>query len=38
MSGLSVGIPDAMVAAEDRMRWKRAVAAHATPQEGMLPE
>ena len=26
-----VGIPDAMVMAEDRMRWKRVVAAHATP-------
>ena len=33
-----VGIPDAMVMAEDRMRWKRVVAEHATPQEGMLPD
>src|SRR6218665_922762 len=33
-----VGIPDAMTMAEDRMRWKKVVAAHATPQEDMLPE
>src|SRR6218665_1762139 len=28
----SVGIPDAMVMAEDRMCWKRVVAEHAMPQ------
>ena len=33
-----VGIPDAMVMAEDRMRWKRFVTKHAAPQEGMLPD
>jgi len=33
-----VGIPDARVMAEDRMHWKRVVAEHATPQEGMLPD
>jgi len=32
-----VGIPDAMVMAEDRIRWTRVVADHATPQEDMLP-
>jgi len=31
-------IPDAVVMAEHWMHWKRVVAAHATPQEGMLPE
>ena len=36
-----VGIPDAMVMAEDRMRWKTVVAElaqHATPKEGMLSD
>ena len=33
-----VGIPDAMVMAEDRMRWKRVVPKHEMPREGMLPE
>jgi len=33
-----VVITDAMVMMEGRMRWKRVVAAHATPQERMLPE
>ena len=33
-----VDIQDAMVRAEDRMRWKRVVAEHATPQEGVLSE
>jgi len=27
-----------MVMAEDRMRWKRVVAEHAMPQEGMLTD
>ena len=33
-----VSIPNAMVMAEDQERWKRVVAAHALPQEGMLLE
>jgi len=36
MKGAS--IPDAMVMVEDRVQWKRDVAAHATPQECMLRE
>ena len=28
----SVCIPDAMVMADDRMRWKRVIAEHATPR------
>ena len=31
-------IPDAIVMVEDRVQWKRDVAAHATPQECMLRE